>query len=159
MVKREIQNITKACIKCNTEKGLNNFNWQSKPRGIKRALCQDCDRARANKDYKENREVRRASSDAYQKRIGYVSPGGYLHNPIAGCYMIVNHETGERYIGSSKNVYRRRSHWMVGNSHLDLNMNKSYWGVIEECDNYLEQEKYYISLYKPELNTRNVKIK
>ena len=148
----------RTCSKCNNTKPLTEFNWQCKKTGRKRAMCKICDRIRANKDYRENREVRRASSDAYHKRIGYKAPGQYITNPISGVYMWVNMITGERYIGASKNVYRRRSSYWSKYNHLadyfkQWGKKNMLFGIIEECDNYREREQYYIKIYNPELNT------
>ena len=152
----------RTCKKCNNTKPLTEFNWQCKKRGLKRAYCKFCDRLRARKDYHENREVRRASCDAYQKRVGYKAPGQYTFNKIAGVYMWVNLITGERYIGASDNVYRRRSsYWSVSNHLADYfkqwGKKNMLFGIIEECDNYQEREKHYIQIYNPELNTHHAK--
>lgn len=143
----------KTCKACNKEFELEHFNFQDKKKGILRPYCKYCDRARARKDYFDNREDRIATMNAWKQRNNYKPPGGYKANPIKGVYMMINLETGERYIGSSKNVYRRRSSWVVKNSHLDIDMSKCIWGVIEECDNYREREQHYISVYQPELNS------
>ena len=146
--------MSKQCRECNKHFELEEFSWQNKKKGIKRPYCKYCDRKRAKKDYFNNREHKLRLMKEWVKRTGYKAPGNYKHNAIPGVYMMVNVETGERYIGSSKNVYKRRSSWVVNNSHLDLDMSKFIWGVLEECNNYREREEHYISVYNPELNTQ-----
>ena len=119
----------KTCKQCSKEFSIEEFNWQNKKKGIKRPYCCYCDRARAKKDYFNNREHKLELQKQWQKRTGYKAPGNYKHNAIPGVYMMINVETGEKYIGSSKNVYRRRSNWVVKNSHLNLDMSKFIWGV------------------------------
>jgi hypothetical protein len=143
----------KTCKQCNKNYELTEFNINCSKTGRLRPYCKYCDRNRANKDYHENKEHKQKLNREWRKANNYQAPGGYKANPIPGVYMIVNMETGERYIGSSKNVFRRRSSWVVKNSHIDIDMNKCVWGILEETNNYLEREKYYISLYQPELNS------
>jgi hypothetical protein len=147
----------KTCNQCNKEFELTEFNVNCSKTGKLRPYCKYCDRARARKDYRDNREHKLSLQKQWQKNTGYKAPGSYKHNAIKGVYMMVNLKTGERYIGSSKNVYRRRSSWVVKNSHLDIDMSKCIWGVVEECDNYREREQYYISVYQPELNNHGKK--
>ena len=142
----------KKCAKCNKEFEYSEFNFQNKKKGTLRPYCCYCDRARSRKNYQDNREDRLATQREWQLRNNYKAPGGYKHNAVPGVYMMINLITGEKYIGSSKNVYRRRSSWRVRNSHLNLDMNDFVWGVVEETDNYREREQYYISVYQPELN-------
>ena len=99
----------KTCKQCNKEFTLEHFNYQSRKKGILRPYCKYCDRARARKDYYDNREYKLQSQRDWKQRTNYKAKGGYKYNQIPGVYMMVNVETGERYIGSSKNVYRRRS--------------------------------------------------
>ena len=143
----------KTCKTCNKEFELEHFNFQDKKTKRYRPYCKYCDRARAKKDYHDNREYKLVQQAEWKKRNNYKAPGGYKANPVSGVYMFINLETGERYIGSSKNVYRRRASWVVKNSHFDIEPEKCIWGVLEECDNYKEREHYYIEKYNPELNT------
>ena len=143
----------KTCQACNKEFTLEHFNYQSRKTGRLRPYCKYCDRARARKDYRDNREHKLQVMKDWYDRTGYKAPGNYIHNKIPGVYMIVNIETGERYVGSSKNVYRRRSSWVVKNNHLNIDLTKCIWGVIEETDDYKEREKYWIKTLNPELNT------
>jgi hypothetical protein len=142
----------KTCRKCNKEFELEHFNFQNKKKGILRPYCRYCDRARVRKNYHENREARLATQKEWQKRTGYKAKGSYKYNPIAGVYGMFRDGICY-YVGSSKNLYRRRSGWVVKNSHLKLDMSKYVWGIIEECSNYREREEYYISIYNPEFNS------
>jgi hypothetical protein len=83
-----------------------------------------------------------------------------------GVYMIKNQITGERYIGSSKRPYRRRSdHFSIQTGRITTNENmqidlKQYgksafvFGILEHCEleQLLEREQYYINLLNPEYN-------
>jgi hypothetical protein len=143
----------KTCKECNKEFELEHFNFQNKKKGTLRPYCKYCDRARAKKDYFNNREARLASMKEWMKANNYKAPGGYKVNPIKGVYGMFRDGVCY-YIGSSKNVFRRRSSWVVKNSHLNLDMSKYVWGIIEECSNYREREEHYISIYQPEFNTQ-----
>jgi hypothetical protein len=85
-----------------------------------------------------------------------------------GVYMIKNQITGERYIGSSKRPYRRRSdHFSIQTGRITTNENmqidlKQYgklafvFGILEHCEleQLLEREQYYINLLNPEYNVK-----
>jgi len=146
--------MSKQCRECNKHFELEEFNWQNKKKGIKRPYCKYCDRKRAKNHYLDNRDHKLQLMKEWAKRTGYQAPGSYKHNAIPGVYGMFKDGVCY-YVGSSKNVYRRRSSWKVKNTHMNLDMNQYVWGIIEECDNYREREQHYISVYQPELNTNS----
>lgn len=81
-----------------------------------------------------------------------------MNNDISGIYMITNKNTGQKYIGQSKNIYRRWKNHCYGHdeSRIDRAINK--YGednftlqVIEELSNdsdcLKERERYWIKKY------------
>tara|TARA_B110000503_G_scaffold40518_1_gene66582 strand:+ start:521 stop:856 length:336 start_codon:yes stop_codon:yes gene_type:complete len=59
------------------------------------------------------------------------------------------------YIGESKRLNNRISKQKTINPNLS-NHPAYIIGIIEECDNHLEKEKYYINQYKPKYNIQGV---
>jgi hypothetical protein len=141
----------KTCRQCGKEKPLEEFNINCSKTGRLRPYCKFCDSLRSKRDYYNNKDHKKRIMKEWREKNNYVAPGNYLANPIKGVYGMFRNGICY-YIGSSKNVYRRRSAWVVKNSHIKLDMSKYIWGIIEECDNYLEREKYYISVYQPKYN-------
>ena len=144
----------KECRECGKEKPLTEFNLNCSKTGRLRPYCKFCDSLRSKKDYHNNKDHKKRLNKEWREKTNYKAPGGYKTNPIKGVYGMFRNGICY-YIGSSKNVFRRRSHWVVQNSHIKLDMSKYIWGIIEECDNYREREEYYISIYNPEFNTHN----
>ena len=89
---------------------------------------------------------------------------------ISGIYKIVNLITGDSYIGSSKNIMKRwanhrsPSAWAYqSNSKLYIDMiefglNNFTFEIIEETDNLLEREQYWVDQLKPSYNVRRAKL-
>ena len=102
----------KTCKECNKEFELEHFNFQNKKKGTLRPYCKYCDRARARKNYFNNREERIKVMLAWKERNNYKPLGGYKANPIQGVYGMFRNGICY-YIGSSKKVYRRRASWVV----------------------------------------------
>ena len=76
----------KTCKNCNKEFELEHFNYQCRKTNRLRAYCKYCDRARAKKDYLNNRDAKIANMKAWMKANNYKAPGNYKVNPIAGVY-------------------------------------------------------------------------
>ncbi len=74
----------KTCKACNKEVEIEHFNYQSRKKGILRPYCKYCDRARAKKDYLNNREARLAHMKEWMKANNYKAPGNYKVNTIKG---------------------------------------------------------------------------
>ena len=82
-----------------------------------------------------------------------------------GIYKITNNETGEFYVGSSKNIERRwREHkrpsaWKKypnNRMYQDMKMfgtDAFTLEVLEECENLVEREQHWIDALKPTYNT------
>lgn len=91
-------------------------------------------------------------------------------NGKCGIYIITNVVNGNRYIGSSKELYKRLYHhiWLLNkeeheNAHLQNAWNKygedSFeWGILEYCSEKfrLDREGYYINTLSPEYNLDKV---
>lgn len=89
-----------------------------------------------------------------------------------GIYLITNLVNGKRYIGSSKDLYKRlyQHIWHLDkneheNSYLQhswLKYGKDFfeWGILEYCSEQcrLEREGYYITTLKPEYNLNQVNL-
>lgn len=87
-------------------------------------------------------------------------------NKIAGIYKITNNITGEFYIGSSQNIKQRwhqhknPAFWKQ-HPNVKLYQIMAQYGrdnftidVIEETDNLLEREQYWVDQLKPSYNVR-----
>lgn len=83
----------------------------------------------------------------------------------SGIYLIINIETGDRYIGSAQSLGRRFSNhksFLIKNKHTNIILQRSYnkYGyekfyfiILEECSNkLLEREQYYLDTLLPEFN-------
>lgn len=82
----------------------------------------------------------------------------------SGIYKITNLVNSKFYIGSSTNISKRYLHHIHClrankhcNKHLQNSINKYginnfVFEVIEECENVLEREQFYIDNYKPQYN-------
>lgn len=46
---------TKICVGCGAEKVITEFNWKSKPRGLRQVRCRSCTREQLKHHYRENR--------------------------------------------------------------------------------------------------------
>ena len=91
---------------------------------------------------------------------------------LCGIYIITNLENGNRYIGSSIDLYERlKRHFYElnnnchSNSHLQNAWNKYQennfdYGILELCheDNRLERESFYINTITPEYNINGVNL-
>jgi len=80
-----------------------------------------------------------------------------------GIYKITNPE-GEVYIGQSKNIEKRWKHYTTNPSKNQPKLFYSFlkygwinhkFEIIEECNNLIERERYWISYYKSENNGLN----
>lgn len=83
----------------------------------------------------------------------------------SGIYKITNNKTGDFYVGSSKDVmnrwiqHKRPSTWKrrpKNKMYIDmerLSTDAFTFEVLEECDNLLEREQYWIDTLKPTYNT------
>jgi group I intron endonuclease len=90
----------------------------------------------------------------------------------SGVYIITNMITGDRYIGSSKNVYiRLKCHWNLlrknkhHNHFMQHSWNKYGESVFQYCileltecikEILLTREQYYINILKPEFNANPI---
>lgn len=89
-----------------------------------------------------------------------------------GIYLIINLINGKRYVGSSKDLYKRlyQHIWHLDNNkHENSYLQRSWfkygkdsfeWEILEYCDEQtrLEREGYYINTIKPEYNLDQINI-
>lgn len=85
-----------------------------------------------------------------------------------GIYCILNIQTKKFYIGSSKDILKRFNNhkfYLNKNKHINKKLQNSWnkyksnnfdFFIIEECDNYIEREQYYLNKYKPNINGYNI---
>lgn len=144
---------TRTCRICDKTHTLEHYNYQCRKTNRLRTSCRYCDRARSRKDYHDNREDRLVTMHAWKERTNYKPPGSYKTNPIKGVYGMFRDGICY-YIGASQNVYRRRSAWVVKNSHIKLDMNDYIWGIMYAGDDYTTVEQELISQYRPQFNSR-----
>ena len=90
-------------------------------------------------------------------------------NKVSGVYKITNTVTGDFYIGSSKNIKQRWSGhrkpynlYKYPNSRMYKDMYKQgidsfLIEIIEETDNLIDREQYWIEKLKPNYNNYNAK--
>lgn len=79
----------------------------------------------------------------------------------SGVYKITNTTNGKFYIGSSKDIEQRfdeHKKKLKNNSHINpiLQNSWNYYGennftfeILEECENYIEREQYYLDTFQP----------
>ena len=153
----------KTCIKCNIEKKLELFpKNRSKKEGIE-PYCKQC-RYKYYKKKKYHLVHYKRNPQKYKKAI-------YTQNTSikSGVYGLF--EKGVcLYIGESKKPYSRmiqhktwiknvetEKKWCPYQKKLYPQLRKHthiIFGIIEECDNHKERERYYINKYKPLYNEK-----
>jgi group I intron endonuclease len=85
-----------------------------------------------------------------------------------GVYCILNLNNNKFYIGSSKDILTRfNTHvfYLNKNKHINKKLQNAWnkykldnfdFFIIEECENFIEREQYYLDKYKPHINGYNI---
>ena len=138
----------KTCSKCKIEKSPIQFFKQKRAKDGLQSVCKECSKINNKNFYltpkgksteKKYHTRQKGVYGAFEKgKCLYVGESSWLYKRI--CIHISRVRNPEQKNSQPDLYYKLAEH------------NHIVWGMIEETDNHVEREKFYIDMYKPVYN-------